>query len=500
VESIRRALTLLPSLCRGVCPILLTFAFFCPQRGAAQTSNNLNAPVSPDKQFAILIGVSEYDDPRLLRLQGPSTDVQSLRVVLERELQFPEENIVSLTSKSATRNGILQALYSLASEAPPDGLVVVAFSGLAFEKRGRDYLLPFDGVASEFIDETGIPLDLISGTLDKSRFSRMVVFLDTTFQSVEGGYTSGLADKAVYSFAKSSGSRCSAVYLPSGVAYENPATHQGLFTQAVVEGLGGQAQNSDGQITASGLAKYLVVRMDQASQTLRGLSTKTFSQIFCPTDFVIGRGTRRPKNATGLTYYLKATIHPTVDVPVGIQQTFSVNDSREGPAQQIRSSTFCLDGDIVLRIGEYKILSRSSDSKPLGSAISGRCVTVDYQLGSGANDPFSARAWINFEFSVDGLKHVTKALDPYESPRVKIESSTALPTFQYPGEIPKDAKDVTWQYTVDVIRIAHDQLLGDVRISSATPNKDGVKSSISADGRLVVDPSDLIRKWSTDAN
>ena len=80
-------------------------------------------------QHALLIGVSDYTDPRIPDLEGPVNDVDALRDVLIRNWLFKEENIQVLVDAQATEANILQALDNLQSSTAPDDDIIIYYSG-----------------------------------------------------------------------------------------------------------------------------------------------------------------------------------------------------------------------------------------------------------------------------------------------------------------------------------------------------------------------------------
>lgn len=79
-------------------------------------------------RHALLIGVSDYTDPRVPDLEGPRHDVAAMREVLATRWGFEEANITVLVDADATEEAILQALRRL-RETPADDEILVYFSG-----------------------------------------------------------------------------------------------------------------------------------------------------------------------------------------------------------------------------------------------------------------------------------------------------------------------------------------------------------------------------------
>lgn len=80
-------------------------------------------------QHALLIGVSDYSDPRVADLEGPINDVNALQKVLIENWQFDAANITTLINKQATESAITRALTALPSNPQPGDDIIIYFSG-----------------------------------------------------------------------------------------------------------------------------------------------------------------------------------------------------------------------------------------------------------------------------------------------------------------------------------------------------------------------------------
>jgi Caspase domain len=497
----RRAVGLGCAMKRALIFRLLIFAALCCECSVrhpslAQTSDNLGY-LSPTHRFAVLIGVSEFDDSRNPRLLGPSNDTQALRNALIQNANFLEENVLTITSRSATRLNILQSINSLIKRAPEDSLIFVAYSGYGFAKDDQLYIVPYDGVASSLVDETAISLGLLDSIVSSRDSIRTVFVFDTSFNHLESSPGSAPFgnNSLANNLSKTSARR--AVYLPSDASYEDPGQRQGLFTQAVVNGIQGGAKDQNGDVTTAGLAAYLDRTLSQVSATKRGLATH-LQYSLSSTDFVIAHPVEPKLDDSSISYFVRTSIRPLVELPEPLTQIFRVDDKGECTLHQTRTATFCIDGDAISKIGEFHTSAASCDSKPLGSSVNGRCLTVDYALHGCEDQPSCSYARLSFDFPVQGVRYATKFLDAFTPPRAKVSASITSPAFQYPGVIPSDARNIQWTYTAEVLRISADNVIGDVLVTNVNPKSSGVKSSISGDGRLVIDVSDLLGAWSND--
>lgn len=89
----------------------------------------LATAVSNAGQHALLVGISDYSDPRIPDLEGPANDVQALREVLIRNWQFADNDITTLLDAQATEAAILDAIDALYDSTVAGDDIVIYYSG-----------------------------------------------------------------------------------------------------------------------------------------------------------------------------------------------------------------------------------------------------------------------------------------------------------------------------------------------------------------------------------
>lgn len=130
------------------------------------------------RRLALLVGINQYPEsvcdyvsPRGSALGGCLTDVELQSMVLQYRFGFQPRDILVLTDRAATRQGIAEAfLDHLIGQANPGDLVVFHFSGLGSQVRlegdpnvAQASLVPIDGFLPTA--ETPIIHDLLQDTL-----------------------------------------------------------------------------------------------------------------------------------------------------------------------------------------------------------------------------------------------------------------------------------------------------------------------------------------------
>jgi len=230
-------------------------------------------PISA-KRWAIVIGIDEYRNRQISKLEGAANDARELAKALVEYAGFPQEQVILLTSdqpdeRKPERGVILQYLSNMHGLVPKDGLLLVAFAGHGIERGGRAFLLPVDARTSNniaLLEETALSVEKVKEMIRATEVEQVVLILDACrndpvsgradapnllTESFRRGFNFDLRNREVSAFvtlyATAVGSR----------AYEYTEKKQGYFTWALVEALRGKAANEDGEVTLGALIKYL---------------------------------------------------------------------------------------------------------------------------------------------------------------------------------------------------------------------------------------------------
>lgn len=225
------------------------------------------------KRYAIVIGVDRYDDTQISTLGGAVNDAKTLANALVQYAGFPGDQVTLLasdqpTERQPTRGNILRRLSNLSAVIPKDGLLLLAFAGHGVERGGQAFLLPSDAQVSNDVDlleQTAINVKQIKEKIQKTGVGQVLMILDACRNDPVGranadnpltpAYTRGfnfdVRNREVTAFATLYATAVGAR------AYEYKERKQGYFTWELVEALKGKAANARGEVTLSGLVKYL---------------------------------------------------------------------------------------------------------------------------------------------------------------------------------------------------------------------------------------------------
>ncbi len=225
------------------------------------------------RRLALLIGVSEYEDPQWRNLRYSDKDARDLADALRDPSRgrFDQVRVLSRPEET-TRAGILAALRQLRQEATrPDDVVVVylsAHGSLARDGQGelRRYLVTRDS-SYRAIAQTAISMDVLKAEFDQFPSRRRLLVLATC----HSGSGKSLLPKELeaelrgiksgfYARPLEESSRASMVFAACDwgeTAREDEGLQNDIYTHFLIEGLNGAAdRNVDGAVTATEAHDY----------------------------------------------------------------------------------------------------------------------------------------------------------------------------------------------------------------------------------------------------
>jgi uncharacterized caspase-like protein len=236
-------------------------------------------PPSSDR-WALVIGVSIYDDPNLNPLYG-SNDAQTIAADLTTDAGFPKDQVFLLTDDQPpdhkpTRERILFWLSSLKQNASPNALILVAFSGHGLESGGKSFLmardthLNFDAV---YLTQNAVDIETdITHSLRDSMAKQIIVFIDACRNnpyaaagSEQNPLTGSFADAFDYTKQNIGKQAYATIFATSlgGEAYQYQDKKMGYFSWVLDQAFSGEAYDVTGNLTLSGLIDYLQDRTPQ---------------------------------------------------------------------------------------------------------------------------------------------------------------------------------------------------------------------------------------------
>lgn len=226
-------------------------------------------PEDPNN-FALVVGIEKYSS--VLEALYAERDALAVRNHLEA-LGYPQRNIILLTGSRATMTGLTKNIETwLPRNITEDSTVFFYYSGHGAPdvKSGEAYLVPWDG-DPQFLQDTAYPIKRLYSKLGALKAKRVVVAIDSCFSGAGGRSVLAKGSRPLVSQA--------APLVPMAdkiVAFSAAGNDQisgtlddqghGAFTYYLLKGLGGEAGDSAGHITAKSLYNYLRPKVADAAR------------------------------------------------------------------------------------------------------------------------------------------------------------------------------------------------------------------------------------------
>lgn len=211
-----------------------------------------------------MVGVSEYPDPNQ-RLPAVAADVREMAKILSSKHGGFPNGVTVLADQQATRDKILSELRAVFSSAANEAVFAyLAGHGMVV---GGQYFF----VAHDTKDEhSAVPLTEIRALFDQAKCRRVFLWLDFCHAGgilARGQQTDDMAAiRRSLGAAGGHGKVIVAACAPAQSAHESAALGHGLFTEALLRGLGGDAKSSHGDVTALSLYEFVVREVKHPAQ------------------------------------------------------------------------------------------------------------------------------------------------------------------------------------------------------------------------------------------
>ena len=210
--------------------------------------------------FAVVVGVGDYKDEKLLPLKMTVKDANDFANVLRSKKGHPftEVEVKLLCDQEATRGDIFEAMEWMGQEARPNDLCMFFFAGHGYrDERDRFFFMPYGG-------STKRTYECFSATDFKDAAekinSKFVVFADACYSAgLLEGNRSAAAEHFVEQLRRSkNGMLFYASSAGDTKSKEDPTWGNGAFTKALVEAFNGAARKEgDEGLSTRTLDTYL---------------------------------------------------------------------------------------------------------------------------------------------------------------------------------------------------------------------------------------------------
>jgi hypothetical protein len=139
-------------------------------------------PPFSGRRHALIVGVSDYQDPGHRYLKAAKEEAEALADFLKSPEggNYAPDFVMVLTDKKATRASIMGELFRMAERAEKGDLILFLFSGHGRVVGAERFLIPYDGEFSAPA-ATCIEHEDVKKLLDKHPDTYQMVMLDTCF-------------------------------------------------------------------------------------------------------------------------------------------------------------------------------------------------------------------------------------------------------------------------------------------------------------------------------
>lgn len=206
-------------------------------------------------KFALVIGSSKYDDPKLAQLRTPEADTRELARVLRTKSIGNFDEVVSLLDQPEAKTR--RAISAFLSDKKPDDLVLLYFSGHGvLDGRGNLFLASKD-TEYDSLNATAISSSFLSYEMDSCRSRKQVLILDCCNSGAFARAAKGPQKAVTESTFEGNGSGRVVLTASDSTqfAFEGdriiPQTEFSLFTHFLLEGLktGKADRDNDGKVS-----------------------------------------------------------------------------------------------------------------------------------------------------------------------------------------------------------------------------------------------------------
>ncbi|MEN8219003.1 MAG: caspase family protein [Pseudomonadota bacterium] len=213
--------------------------------------------------YVLAVGVGDFDNASVQKLNYAAQDARDLTQLFKAQKNkglYRDVQIKRL--EDANKEEILEGLEWIERQTTQNDVLVVSFSGHGVNEKGLYYFIPRD-VDPDQIESTAVPYRDIKSAM--AGVPGKALFLIDTCHS--GNIMGGLADVNKIANDLSSAENGIVVFTSSTgtqTSMEDTRWQNGAFTEALLEGLKGQADyQKDGEISITELELYLSHRVKE---------------------------------------------------------------------------------------------------------------------------------------------------------------------------------------------------------------------------------------------
>jgi len=335
----------------------------------------LASSLASAEKWALLVGINNYPND-ISPLRYCVADVVAFRDALVNVAGFKRDKIFLMTDKmegqmEPTNINVVKRLGILAKQVQPQDTFVFYFSGHGIVNDGSSFLLAVnsDTATQDTLEMSAVPLDRVSKILSLVKAQQLLTVIDACRNNPETG-RSGEDNVLTDDFSKgfkirrsnSNGGQpsVSATLYACNVgerAYEWAEKGHGVFSYYLLEGLNGEAVNSQGEVTVTTLAEYTQGNVVKWAEEFRGKKQTPWLSLQGGAKLVLAEGVDKVETT--------APLRTTSSIDTEAEMWAMVKDSSDISDIEDFLSTFPAGKLSALARLKLKQLQRKAKAEPL---------------------------------------------------------------------------------------------------------------------------------------
>lgn len=208
--------------------------------------------------YVLVVGIDRYDDAKLAKLDCAESDARAVTAFFAKDPKSPTRGacVVALYGAAATRANVLAKLQKHLSmnAVEPEDTAILYFAGHGLADARNDFYLACRDTALDNLFGTGLAERDLAAAWSRIRAGRKLLLVDAchsgALRNVRG------IGGVIAAPSAASGSVTIAATDQGQLSVEDPKAGHGVFTIALLRGLGGEAAR-DGVVTPDSLGAYL---------------------------------------------------------------------------------------------------------------------------------------------------------------------------------------------------------------------------------------------------
>ena len=390
------------------------------------------------EKYALLVGINDYQND-IGALKYCVADVQAFQQALIQTADYKPKNVHLMTDQMSGRdlpqaNNVILRLENLAQKVQPEDTFIFYFSGHGISNQDQSYLLAVDSDTStpRILKRSAIPLQEVNEILSQVKAQQLLTIIDACRNdpsSGRGNQDNLLSDDFARGFkiqrrTTSSGKPAvSATLYACSIgerAYEWAEKKQGVFSYFLLEGLNGQAANSQGQVTVTGLAEYTQSKVVDWADTYRNKKQTPWLSLQGGAKLVLAEGVGQLAEATTPT-----RVAPTIDAEA--EMWAMVKDSNN--PNDIQEFLAMFPEGKLAKVAAFKLRKlqpESAQNPSLDSSKSKPDQMIQYETSQAESNQPEKQPNLKKEDSKPKKKLLSKVLSVLSQPEKEADHQEAL--------------------------------------------------------------------------